>query len=57
MMLAGTLCDHDVLEVAHLLPERVLATVGDGPQAFPRPDTFAPPTRETYYELHDLVKG
>jgi hypothetical protein len=36
---------------------RVLAIVGDGPEAFPRPDTFAPPTREAYYELHDLKRG
>jgi hypothetical protein len=34
-----------------------MATAGDGPESLPRPDTFAPPTRESYYELHDLVKG
>ena len=36
---------------------RVMETVGGGPADFPRPDTFAPPTREAHYELHDLVKG
>jgi hypothetical protein len=36
---------------------RVMALVGDGPEAFPRPDTFAPPIREAYYELHDLKRG
>lgn len=36
---------------------RVMAMVEDGPEAFPRPDTFVPPTREAYYELHDLRRG
>jgi hypothetical protein len=36
---------------------RVMALMGDGPEAFPRPDMFVPPTREAYYELHDLRRG
>jgi hypothetical protein len=36
--------------------ERVMSMVGEGPEAFPRPDTFTPPTREGFYELHDVVK-
>lgn len=36
---------------------RVMAMMGDGPESFPRPDTFVPPTREAYYELHDLRRG
>jgi len=44
-------------EHADRFMEHVMATVGDGPEAFPRPDTFAPPIREAHYELHDLVKG
>jgi hypothetical protein len=35
----------------------VMETVGGGPEGFPRPDTFAPPTRESHYELHDILRG
>ena len=44
-------------EHADRFMERVMATMGDDPESFPRPDTFAPPRREAYYELHDLVRG
>jgi hypothetical protein len=30
--------------------------IAEGPQGFPRPDNFSPPTREGIYELHDLVQ-
>ena len=26
-----------------------------GPQAFPSPDNFAPPSRDGFYELHHVV--
>jgi hypothetical protein len=27
------------------------------PEDLPRPETAAPPSRESHYELHDVVKG
>jgi hypothetical protein len=36
--------------------EQIQPLIDQGPETFPRPDTFAPPTREATYELHDLVK-
>jgi hypothetical protein len=38
------------------LAERIQPMIDVGPQTFPNPDSFAPPTREGFYELHDLVK-
>jgi hypothetical protein len=38
------------------LAERIQPMMDEGPQAFPNPESFAPPTREGFYELHDLVK-
>lgn len=37
------------------LAERIQPMIDEGPQAFPEPGSFAPPTREGFYELHDLV--
>ncbi len=31
--------------------------IESGPQTFPNPDNFTPPSREAYYELHDVIKG
>jgi hypothetical protein len=36
--------------------EQIQPLIEQGPQAFPNPDNFTPPTREATYELHDLVK-
>jgi hypothetical protein len=30
--------------------------IDEGPDAFPNPESFTPPTREGFCELHDLVK-
>ena len=38
------------------LAERIQPLIDQGPQAFPNPDSFVPPTREGFYELHDLLK-
>jgi hypothetical protein len=36
--------------------EKIQPMIAKGPEAFPRPDTVTPPTREGTYELHDLVQ-
>jgi len=35
---------------------RMMEMVGS-PEDLPRPETAVPPTRESHYELHDVVKG
>jgi hypothetical protein len=37
--------------------ERIQPMIEAGPQNFPNPDNFTPPSREAYYELHDVIKG
>jgi len=37
------------------LAEHVQPLVEKGPDAFPSPDAFTPPTREGFYELHHAV--
>jgi hypothetical protein len=36
------------------LTERIQPMMEEGPQTFPNPANFTPPTREGFYELHDL---
>jgi hypothetical protein len=38
------------------LAEQLQPLMEQGPQAFPNPDTFAPPTRDGFYELHHVVR-
>ena len=38
------------------LAEHVQPLVEQGPSAFPNPDTFTPPTRDGFYELHRVVR-
>jgi hypothetical protein len=44
-------------QAERFLAEKIQPLVEQGPQAFPNPDAFTPPTRETYYELHDVLSG
>jgi hypothetical protein len=44
-------------QAERFLSERIQPMMDEGPQAFPNPESFAPPTREGFYELHDLVKS
>jgi hypothetical protein len=37
------------------LAEHVQPLVDQGPEAFPNPGSFAPPSRDGFYELHDVV--
>jgi hypothetical protein len=36
--------------------ERIQPLVDQGPDSFPNPGAFRPPTREAYYELYDVVR-
>jgi hypothetical protein len=38
------------------LAEQIQPLVEQGPQAFPNPDNFAQPTRDGFYELHNVVR-
>jgi hypothetical protein len=35
--------------------DRIQPMIDQGPEAFPRPESFTPPTRDGYYDLHDVV--
>jgi len=37
------------------LAEHVQPLIEQGPSAFPNPDSFTPPTRDLFYELHDVM--
>jgi hypothetical protein len=37
--------------------EHIDPMIEAGPENFPAPDNFTPPSREAYYELHDVIKG
>jgi hypothetical protein len=38
------------------LAEQIQPLVEQGPQAFPNPDNFAQPTRDGFYELHNVLR-
>ena len=38
------------------LSEKIQPIIDEGPQSFPNPDSFTPPTREAFYELHDIER-
>ena len=37
------------------LDGHVQPLIEQGPSAFPNPDSFTPPTRDLFYELHDVI--
>jgi hypothetical protein len=37
------------------LAEHIQPLIEEGPSAFPNPDSFAMPTRDGFYELHDVL--
>lgn len=39
------------------LAEHVQPLMAQGPAGFPDQEAFAPPTRDGFYELHDVVAG
>src|SRR5690349_19561948 len=44
-------------QAERFLAEHVTPLIEQGPDAFPNPETFAPPAREGFYELHHVVGG
>jgi hypothetical protein len=43
-------------QAERFLAEHVQPHIERGPQAFPNPGAFTPPTRDGFYELHHLVE-
>jgi len=43
-------------QAERFLAEYVQPLVDQGPQAFPNPENFTPPSRDGFYELHHVVK-
>jgi hypothetical protein len=39
------------------LDERIQPLVDQGPSAFPNPEAFELPSKDSFYELHDVVSG
>jgi hypothetical protein len=39
------------------LAEHVQPLLDAGPQSFPNPGDFSPPSRDGFYELHDVIRG
>jgi hypothetical protein len=44
-------------QAERFLAEHVQPFLDAGPQKFPNPADFAPPAREGFYELHDVIRG
>jgi hypothetical protein len=43
-------------QAQQFLEEHVQPLIDQGPDAFPNPDAFTPPTRDGFYELHDVIQ-
>jgi hypothetical protein len=44
-------------QAERFLAEHVQPLVEQGADAFPNPSAFTPPTKDGFYELHDLVRS
>jgi hypothetical protein len=44
-------------QAERFLAEHVRPVVEQGPDAFPSPGAFTPPTRDAFYELHHVVES
>jgi hypothetical protein len=44
-------------QAERFMNERIQPMMEAGPESFPAPENFTPPSREAYYDLHDVVKG
>jgi len=42
-------------QAEQFIAEHVQPMIDQGPAAFPQPDSFSAPTRDEFYELHDVV--
>jgi hypothetical protein len=43
-------------QAQRFLDERIQPLIDEGPDSFPNPGNFTPPTREAYYELYDVLR-
>jgi hypothetical protein len=43
-------------QAQQFLEEHVQPLIDQGPEAFPNPGAFTPPTRDVFYELHDVLQ-
>ena len=43
-------------QAQQFLEEHVQPLIDQGPDAFPNPGSFAPPSRDGFYELHDVIQ-
>ncbi len=43
-------------QALQFLEEHVQPLIDQGPDAFPNPGAFTPPTRDGFYELHDVIQ-
>jgi hypothetical protein len=41
-------------QAERFLAEHVQPLIDQGPDAFPNPDNFTPPSKDSFYELHDV---
>ena len=44
-------------QAQRFLDEHIQPLIDEGPSAFPNPDTFSQPTKDGFYELHDVLVG
>ena len=44
-------------QAERFLAEHIQPLMDQGPQAFPSPDSFEPPSRDGFYELHHVVES
>jgi len=44
-------------QAQRFIDEHIQPLVDQGPSAFPNPDSFAPPSKDGFHELHRVVSG
>jgi len=44
-------------QAQRFLDERIQPLVDQGPSAFPNPDNFYPPSKDGFFELHNVISG
>src|SRR5438105_14741352 len=42
-------------QAERFLADHISPLTDQGPQAFPNPESFSPPSRDGFYELHDVI--
>lgn len=44
-------------QAQRFLDEHIQPLIDEGPSSFPNPDNVFPPTKDSFYELHDVIVG